>query len=220
MRKALSTFREPLFRLDPQTNAMCYGFIEKQQNGQRIIGHDGATLWFHSLMQLIPDRHVGFFVCCNTDTGAGLSPALFKAFLDRYFPAPDPPRVKPAEGFAERARKIVGEYVTTRYSHASVTKLTALGGTLQVSANNDDTLSIAEGDRVRRFVEVEPFVFQEIEGQQKVVFQQTNDGRVSHLSRANAPQFAAVRQDWYASSILQQSMLLASVGIFLSALFF
>ena len=60
--------REPLFRHDPKTDAMCYGFMEEHQNGQRMIGHGGDTLWFHSLLQLIPERRIGLFVSYNTDT--------------------------------------------------------------------------------------------------------------------------------------------------------
>src|SRR5262249_31798490 len=33
--------REPLFRHDPETSPMCYGFMELDQNGQRMVGHGG-----------------------------------------------------------------------------------------------------------------------------------------------------------------------------------
>jgi CubicO group peptidase (beta-lactamase class C family) len=36
------------FGLDPAANAMAYGFYEQSRNGQRIIGHGGDTIYFHS----------------------------------------------------------------------------------------------------------------------------------------------------------------------------
>src|SRR5215217_4690177 len=37
-----------LFALDDAANAMCYGFYEESRNNQRIIGHGGDTIYFHS----------------------------------------------------------------------------------------------------------------------------------------------------------------------------
>jgi len=118
--------REPLFRHDPKVSAMCYGFMEEQQNGQRMVGHGGDTLYFHSLMQLIPEQKVGFFVSYNTDTSGGIRETLFNAFLDRYYPESLPPRAEPAAGSHERIAKLSGEYAVTRYSHSSVTNLSRL----------------------------------------------------------------------------------------------
>ena len=95
--------REPLFSHDPKTSPMCYGFMERPCQGHRIVGHGGDTLWFHSLMELIPDRRVGVFISYNTDTSAGAREPMFDAFLRRYFPQADPPVIKPASDFHERA---------------------------------------------------------------------------------------------------------------------
>src|SRR5262249_40903460 len=69
--EAARRMRQPPFRHDPKTSAMCYGFWEQDWNGLRVVGHGGDTNWFHSLMQLLPERGVGLFVSYNTDTGAG-----------------------------------------------------------------------------------------------------------------------------------------------------
>ena len=77
-----------LFALDDGMNAMCYGFYEESRNGQRIIGHGGDTIYFHSDLHLVLDQKLGFFVSYNS-LGRGDSPgrgALWEAFLDRYYP--------------------------------------------------------------------------------------------------------------------------------------
>jgi CubicO group peptidase (beta-lactamase class C family) len=212
--------REPLFRHDPKTNPMCYGFMDLSRNGQRIVGHGGDTLWFHSLMELLPDRRVGLFVSYNTDTSAGEREVLFDAFLRRYFPVPDPPAIKPASDFHERAKRFAGEYGMTRYSHSTVTKLAALMSVVKVSVNDDDTLTIGSGDRARRYVEVEPFVFREIDGPGKFVFQEDKDGGMRYLFIADVPPLSAVRRQWYELTTVQLGVLAGSAAIFASALLF
>jgi hypothetical protein len=212
--------REPLFRHNPNTSAMCYGFMELRRNGRRMVGHGGDTLWFHSLMELIPDRQVGLFVSYNTDTSGGAREALFDAFLRRYFPEPDPAPVQAAGGFRERAERLAGEYGITRYSHSSVAKLAALMGVFKVSPNDDDTVTISLGDNTRRYVEVEPFVFRQLDGTGKVVFQEDDKGRVRYLFVSDFPPLSAVRREWYERTVVHWGLLGASTAIFASALLF
>jgi CubicO group peptidase (beta-lactamase class C family) len=212
--------REPLFRHHPKTSAMCYGFMEERRNGQRIVGHGGATLYFHSLMELIPERRVGVFMSFNTDTGAAAHVEVFNAFLRRYFPAPDPERLTAASGFRERVSRLTGEYVMTRYSHSSLSKLSALFGVLKVSANDDDTITISTGDNSRRFVEVEPFVFRELDGPRRIVFQEGENGGVLYLFPADAAPVSAQRREWYETSMVHWGLLWGSIAIFASALLY
>jgi CubicO group peptidase (beta-lactamase class C family) len=211
--------REPLFRHDPKTSAMCYGFMEEQKHGQRIVGHGGDTLYFHSLMQLFPERHVGLFVSYNTDTSAGERDTLFDAFLRRYFPEPDAPYIKAASDFKERAKKLAGEYGMTRYSHSTLTKLIALLGGIKVSVNDDDTLTIGFANRSQKYVEVEPLVFRELDGPGRFVFQE-KDGKIAYLFLADAAPVSAVRRQWYELSSVHLGVLAGSIGIFVSALLF
>ena len=179
--------REPLFRPDGKTSAMCYGFMEQERNGVRMVGHGGDTIWFHSLMQLFPDKHVGLFVSYNTDTSAGMREVLLDAFLKRYFPAPDPPRIAAKSESHDRVGRVAGEYGSTRYSHSTITKLASLMSAIKVRANKDDTITVSSGDSARRYVEVEPLVFRELDGPRRIVFQEDKDGRVHYLFYADGP---------------------------------
>jgi CubicO group peptidase (beta-lactamase class C family) len=210
----------PLSRPDPRTSAMCYGFWEQESDGQRIIGHGGDTLWFHSFLQLFPERGVGLFVSYNTDTSAGEREVLFGAFLRRYFPAADPPPVQANGAFAKNAKRVAGEYAPTRYSHTSVTKLMALMGGLIVAANEDDTVTISTIRGERRFVEIEPLVFRELDGSHKIVFQEDKSGNIAYLLPADAPAFAAVRRPWYELRAAQLGLLVGCAVVFVSALLF
>jgi CubicO group peptidase (beta-lactamase class C family) len=212
--------RTTLFEPAPGASTMCYGFIEQRYNGLKMVGHGGDTLWFHSLLQLIPEHRVGLFVSYNTDTSGGERDVLLDAFLRRYFPQEMPPRAVPAEGSRERARRCAGEYGITRYSHSSLTKLMALFGVFKVGVNDDDTLSIKIRDTSYRLVEVEPLVYREQDGPRKIVFKEDRDGRVTSLVLADVPVVCAVRRAWYERSELHWGVLAASVGVFASALLF
>src|SRR5881275_677037 len=54
------------FELHPMLNGLGITFMEYSMNGQRIIGHGGDTLWFHSDMVLVPEAHLGYFISYNS----------------------------------------------------------------------------------------------------------------------------------------------------------
>lgn len=212
--------REPLFRHDPKASAMCYGFVEQRPHGLRLVGHGGDLFWFHSLMQLIPERRVGLFLSYNTNTSGGAREPLFDAFLRRYFPEADPPRIKPADDARERARRLAGTYGVTRYSQSTFTKLAALTSVLDVSVNDDDTITVAAGDNARRYVETEPLVYREVDGTRKIVFQADNDGRGRYLFLEDVPPLSAVRREWYERGLVHWGLLGGSLAVLASAVLF
>lgn len=207
--------REPLFRHDDRVSAMCYGFFEEKHHGLRLIGHGGDTLWFHSLMQLIPEKNVGLFISFNTDTSGGVREQIQEAFLARYFPVPLQARVKPDAASKERLSKLAGEYGNTRYSHSTIAKIGSLMSYYEVTVNTDDTITIASGDSARRYAEIQPFQFRELDGAREAVFQTDKDGHVTHLFFKNGPHSSAIRLKWYETSTVQQSLLLGCLASFL-----
>jgi CubicO group peptidase (beta-lactamase class C family) len=208
----------PLNRPDPKTCAMCYGFWEDDRNDQRSLGHGGDTIYFHSFLELIPERGVGLFVSYNTDTSAGEREVLWHAFLRRYFPAADPPRVKVQGDFPQRAKRLAGEYGLTRYSHTSITKLVGLMAVFRIGVNKDDTLTLSMMGNSRRFVEVDPLVFRELDGPRRVVFQEDKNGNIAYLFPADAPAVSFVRRRWYETQAVHLGVPLACLGLFASAL--
>ena len=106
----------------------------------------------------------------------------------------------------------------TRYSQTSVTKI--LWDAFDVSVNNDDTITADIGGTSTRYAEVEPLVYQEVDGPRRIVFQADKDGRGRYLFRANAPVAAAMRLKWYDSGQFAVGLLAGSVVVFATAVLF
>jgi CubicO group peptidase (beta-lactamase class C family) len=211
--------RERLFAHDPKVDAMCYGFWELNQNGQRIIDHGGDTLVFHSLLAMIPEHKVGLFLSYNTDQGARDRDDVLDAFLNRYYPvSPQSPPKSTAD--AQALKRFDGEYAITRHSQTTYAKLAELMQYLSVKANSDGTLSIGGGEDARRYAQVEPLVFQEVGGRRKVVFHEDDQGRITDVFLAAVPAIAGVRQTGLDDPRLHQGVLAGCVFLFATALVF
>ncbi len=210
--------REPLFRHDEKISPMGNGFIEEKHNGLTLVGHGGDTICFHSTLQLIPEKGVGVFLSYNTTTSGGEREQVLKAFLDRYFPVTLPARGKSIAGFAERARQVAGEYGNTRHSHTTIAKLAALMMGTTVKVNDDETLTIAAGGNTRRYVEVKPLHYRELDGTREMVFQTDSQGNVVHLFNANSPYSSFIKRKWYEESMMQGGMLAVCAALFLTAI--
>ena len=173
-----------LFALDPAANAMCYGFYEESSNNHRIIGHGGDTVSFHSDLHLVLDAGVGFFVSYNSAGRGQISVrnVLWDAFLDRYFPDPraaDQPTLDTAKADAQ---SVSGTYMSSRRGEGSFVKLLALLGESKVSANEDDTISVSAltdtNGKPKRWREVAPMTFRDVNGEDVVVFKPDENGRM------------------------------------------
>jgi CubicO group peptidase (beta-lactamase class C family) len=173
------------FGLDPAANEMAYGFWEESRNGQRIIGHGGDTIYFHSDLHLLVDAGVGFFVSYNS-VGRGQiysTQVLWDAFLNRYFPAP-PVNLPTLDSAKNDANAVSGNYMISRRSE-SILKSLALLGEATVSANEDDTISVGEmlgvmndaNGKPKRWREVAPMTFRDINGQDSLIFKPDLNGR-------------------------------------------
>ncbi len=171
-----------LFALDDAALAMCYGFYEESRNGQRIIGHGGDTIYFHSDLHLVLDQKLGFFVSYNS-AGRGSSPGrvnLWHAFLDRYY-AYTPPAASSATA-NEDAQAAAGTYMLSRRSEGSFLKTASLIGQFKVAAVGDGDIETPEltgaNGKPKRWQAVGPMTFVERGGQDKLVFKPDQNGRM------------------------------------------
>jgi CubicO group peptidase (beta-lactamase class C family) len=174
------------FALDSAANAMAYGFWEESRNGQHIIGHGGDTVYFHSGLELLTDAGVGIFVSYNSVGRGEIDPRtiLWDAFLDRYFPAP-PVNSSTLDSAKNDANAVSGNYMISIRSE-SLLKSFALLGEATVSANADDTISVSDPTGVmkdangkpKRWREVAPMTFRDINGQDSLIFKPDPNGRM------------------------------------------
>ena len=171
-----------LFALDDAALAMCYGFYEETRNGQRIIGHGGDTIYFHSDLHLVLDQKLGFYVSYNS-AGRGSSPGrinLWHAFLDRYYPYT--PAVATSATAKEDAQAAAGTYMLSRRSEGSFLKTASLIGQFKVAAVGDGDIETPEltgaNGKPKRWQAVGPMTFLERGGQDKLVFKPDQNGRM------------------------------------------
>ncbi|HET6326017.1 MAG TPA: serine hydrolase, partial [Planctomycetaceae bacterium] len=211
--------RERLFAHDPKVDAMCYGFWELNRNGQRIIHHGGDTLLFHSLFAMIPEQKVGLFISYNTDKSGGARDEVLFAFLDRYFPATREPRVKATVDVAA-LKRFEGEYSGSRHAHTNYAKLSAFLQPFVVVANTDGTLSAGFGPESRRYAQVEPLIFRELDGRRKLVFHEDEGGQITQAYFADVPAVALTREPLLDRPRYHQGLVGICAALFLSALLF
>jgi len=50
------------------------------------LWHNGDTTLFHTGLHLLPGQNLGFFISNNGLRGGSMEEAVFKAFMDHYFP--------------------------------------------------------------------------------------------------------------------------------------
>lgn len=207
------------FSNDPKVNGIGYGFMEMDRNGQRTVMHGGETSWFRTALWLFPEQDVGLFVSYNSAGGEEAREQLFDAFLDRYYPAPDPPTGKPPADFRERADRFTGSYWPTRAAQTTPEKLNALTQMRSVSVAGDGTLLTRplRGDP-QRWVEVRPLVFREVDGHGTLVFREDGQGRITHFFFDVPQTWAYVRLAWYETPAFHAGLLATSAVLFLSAI--
>jgi hypothetical protein len=170
------------FGLDPALNGMAYGFYEESRNGHRIIGHGGDSQWFHSDLHLMPDDHIGFFISYNSAGKPGFPgrSALWQGFLNRYFPYTPPPAEQVANT-AQDAKSVAGAYWLSRRSQTNVAAVIDALDQAEVSVNSDGTISVDQAKdfagNPKRFQEIGPFVFRDVNGQSRLAFIKDYAGR-------------------------------------------
>lgn len=209
------------FSSDPRLDGNAHGFWEKRLNGVRMIEHGGDTIYFHSQLVLFPEHNLGMFVSLNTATDkSDLRGHLLQSFLDRYFPVPNPPEPEPLAEFAERAKKIVGNYMFSRVVFSSYEKLMALLSQVSVRVTADQTLltSFPMGMGAKQWIEVGPYLFKEIGGPGSLMFKEDDLGVVRYLYVNEYPMIIGIRAGWRNALSFNILLLVIILLIFLSAL--
>jgi CubicO group peptidase (beta-lactamase class C family) len=189
-------------------NRMMLGFYEQQMNGHSAIAHAGDLQWFHSNLVLFPTEHVGIFVSVNAmgkDAAAGaIRNALVKQFADRYFPAPGalPPKDLPTA--RAHAALVTGTYATTRTSVENWAAMIGFATQIKIGTDKDGNLSVPAfkslGGAPRRWIEVEPFIWQSASDGERFAAEVKNGKVVRVFDDPVAPFMVWDRVPWYQDS--------------------
>ena len=209
------------FSHNPHVNGMAHGFWELDMNGQEIIGHAGSHFIFNSLLMLFPEHHLGVFIASNSQGGTaflGENFSVFKrAFVDRFFPQ-EVPAINPPADFPRRAGRFSGSYhMVMGGSETTPEKLITMMMAANVQADENGLLvSLPEGKK--RFVEVEPLVFRQEDGEEVIAFNEDGDGAISECFLKSIPVTALVKSRWFETLAFNLALLGVSAILFLSAL--
>jgi CubicO group peptidase (beta-lactamase class C family) len=195
---------------------MALGFYHEDRNGLNIVGHGGDTIFFHSDLHLFLDKNVGLYVSMNSPGKATavhpLREQLFEDFTDRYYPAPEQnlPTASTAKAHGEA---LSGRYVSSRAGGFNWLRLTAILGQTQVSVDKDGILTASTvtdpSGTPRKWREVKPWVWQEVNGTDKL--EAVVDGS-GHVKMFSITPFAAIIEFLPAPATLNGGWILPLTG--------
>jgi CubicO group peptidase (beta-lactamase class C family) len=203
-----------LFGHDPRVTGFAHGFFEQSSNRLRIIGHAGDTQWFHSNMALIPSEGVGLFVSFNTSTGGGLYEPFTRAFLDHYYPDPQPWIT--AKASREELQRFAGQYVGIRTNYSRYLKaFSLLLGSEVVVADSGDALVATFRGEPRRFRPVDSLLFRDENSELLLAFRKDPAGRITHAFLGDDPTSSEVKMSAAGSPKLHLLVLGGGLFVFL-----
>ncbi|MGB7539381.1 MAG: serine hydrolase domain-containing protein [Anaerolineales bacterium] len=206
----------PLFAQDPRLHGMAYGFFENEINGQQVILHEGATLQFHSILILLPGANLGIFISTNATGGAATPGAVFKAFMDRYYPVQPQPAPNPPADFASRAAQYAGEYYISRSNVTGIEKIMMMLNTIVVSADREGHVFIGGSQGPVRYTEVEPgLLVADADPSDRVVLKVGPSGRISLLT---SRPWELIKLPWYATLEFHALVFAGGLLLFIGAL--
>ncbi|MFM6007502.1 MAG: serine hydrolase domain-containing protein [Sphaerospermopsis kisseleviana] len=204
------------FTNDPRLPGFTYGFYEDYKNNQRVIQHGGTVRGFASLLFLLPEQDLGFFIAVNSLEFKFVAD-FANQFLDKYYPVPKScvvPQCLP--NYEQRLQDFIGYYRNQGNSQFTIQKISTLFSQIRVSANEDSLLipGFSQDEESHQWVEVEPLLFQRIDDDRLLAFRKDNQGRISYLFMAIST-FEKLR--WYESSPFHFVILAFCVLIFLGS---
>jgi hypothetical protein len=207
------------FELHPDLHAIGLILMDYSMNGQRIVGHGGDTIYFHSDMILMPDARIGLFISYNSagSRQGGGRTEVIRAFLNRYFPEPvtasSPFDLKTAQA---DGRAVSGIYNGSRRGESTLLKVAAVLGQFSVGADADGVLTIEGLQSVRgglkRWREVGPLLYREVDGPDLIAFRRDAHGVVTDLL-PSAPIQMAQRVTGLANKKVLLPVLVTSLGL-------
>ena len=165
---------------------MGLGYFELSRHGRRIVEHGGDNQGWHSKFELYPEEKTGIFISYNgdgndSDSSNNLREDLAQGFADRYFPG-ETVKASGSKDSAERARQVAGSYVPSRVPWAS---FAAAWVPALFPATIEHTGDGGLKDGETQLVEVEPWVWRQVDGRSAIAAQ-VEDGKVVSLSQGPA----------------------------------
>lgn len=166
---------------DLRTLGMAYGFVELPYVNRSIIGHNGGTNMFLSHFGLSLDEDMMLFSSFSGPGAMSVHQSFVGAFYSYFFPT-KLNNTSPVNSFHERAHNFVGTYHPWRANFTNIEKILGTFQSVNITLEEDNTL-LVEGTR---FVEIENNLFREVDGDQRIVFQEGDSNVITGYIRDGA----------------------------------
>ena len=202
-------------------NRMELGFFETNINGREVIAHLGDTEFFHTSLHLYLKENAGLYASFNSPGKEGavqtVRTQLFHDFSDRYFPAavPHPVTAQLDEKTqAAHAALMSGAWDVSRRADSNFLAALEFIGQTKLGANKKGELQWAfpgPNGKPRHWVEVAPFVWQDVNGHDRLAAKVVDGKPVRWSFDFLSPFEVFDRAPWFASSARLMPLLLASL---------
>ena len=166
---------------------MGLGYFEITRHGRRIVEHSGdhGQGW-HSKFELYPEEKIGIFISYNgdgngSDSSNNLREDLAQGFADRYFTG-DAVKASGSKDSAERARQVAGSYLFSLNPwNTFMAAWSPSFGKATIEHTGGGKLILDKA----QYVEVEPWVWRQVDGR-RAIAAQVKGGKVVSLSQGPA----------------------------------
>jgi len=204
------------FTPHPRLPGVTYGFFESRAHGVRGLFHYGGGFGYGTLLYLLPEARVGFYVAHSTSDPA-LDNAFLAAFLERYFPRPDP--APSPQNLGGPVDDFAGTYAPIRRSESTFEKLLLKLVQVRLTADGPGILA-TERPWTRKWARSGPDVFERLDGEGTIAFERDAQGRVRTLflwDAADPETLTFDRVPWYETLPAVGVTAAVFLGLFLSA---
>ncbi|RMF62106.1 MAG: class A beta-lactamase-related serine hydrolase, partial [Calditrichaeota bacterium] len=181
----------------PDMPGWCLGFYERFTFGRRAVMHTGNTIGYTSVLYLLPEEHLGFFLALNAnDTRFG--DEFIREFHAHYFGARARP-IRPVPATARHAEAVQGTYRLNLYPLHRLEKFANLQSSFEVrvEAESDGAITVRAPGQQRRYVEVGRLLYESDGGEDFVAFHTDSKGHVTHMLVEWDKPFTLERLAWY-----------------------
>lgn len=218
--EAARRMREDLIPVSPAINTFLHGFEQLDINGESAFGHEGDYQYFQCITAMLPERNKGVFIVFNTEASRPIPAEFFGTFMDHYYPAPPPAKPAPPSEPQADLERFVGPYGPTRRSESDITKMVILAGAVSMSVEKSGYLVSRSALGTRRWRQVEPLLFAEVDGRGRLAFREDDAGeiRYAYMSNVSGPTPALEKQPWWNAKSVNRTVQVLSLLILATGL--
>jgi len=169
-----------------EVDGFAYGFYERTRHNVKSICHGGNMLGYSSMLTLIPEMNMGFFIV-NHHEESNLRNKVNDAILKFFETKNEEENQNQRWNKNTDLEDFEGEYQWMTFCHSCPNSRKPK--IRRITENEDNTLS----GFGRKFYQVEPLVFKSFDGQRTIGFIKDELGKIKYLSLGNINTFEKIK---------------------------